>query len=70
MIDTIPECGFEGAELIPNLSNQLVADLIWPKIYTEKGNGHKIQYEEVLKMHHLSKFWIKFVDHTNALLHL
>jgi hypothetical protein len=45
--DTTPERGFEGCELIPNLPNRLVADLIWPKIYANKGATPKVDFGEV-----------------------
>ena len=66
--EAIPERGFEDAEFIPNLPNRLVVELIWPKIIEGEEEDSKEPIKEALKMRFLSKFWLKFVDHSDVML--
>ena len=66
--EAIPERGFEDAEFIPNLPNRLVVELIWPKIIKDKDKNSKEPIKEALKMRFVSKFWLRFVDHSDVML--
>jgi hypothetical protein len=66
--EAIPERGFEDAEFIPNLPNRLVVELIWQKIIKGKDKNSQEPIKEALKMRFMSKFWLKFVDHSDVML--
>jgi hypothetical protein len=68
--EVIPERGFQDAEFIPNLPNQLVLELIWPKICKNAKQNCQSPFKEALKMRSLSKFWLTFVDQSDAMLDL
>lgn len=63
-IDFLPEHGFDGQELLPQILNIIVAEEIWPKI--REGN-HLSQVKEMLKMRLVSKFWCEFVDRSELM---
>lgn len=63
-IDFIPEEGFQGEELIPQIPNIIVAEVVWPRIC--EGN-HLNQVQEMLKLRLVSKFWCAFVDCTDLM---
>jgi hypothetical protein len=70
LTEAIPTRRFEDAEFIPNLPNIVVSELIWPKICKPNEEDPKGHFRQALKMRSVSKFWLAFVDQTDAVLNL
>ena len=68
--EAIPERGFEGVEFIPNLPNQMVVELIWPRISKIEEGNTESHFRQALTMRCLSKFWCTFVDQTDVIVNI
>jgi hypothetical protein len=65
--EAIPERGFEDAEFLPNLPNQLFVEYIWPKICKPEEDNKQSHFWQALTMRNLSKFWCTFVEQTDVI---
>lgn len=57
-VDFIPE-GFGDQELLPGITNVIVAEGIWPKI---REDLNRLQVENMLRLRLVSKLWLAFID--------